>query len=213
MLVQNFFPRELLSDHKLVAILVYGLTTAKSHRSTYALDNDEVIELNPFQVAYPYRRIESELGLKRDELEAKLQKIQQLKQGTITKMENVALLQLSGMDSHMTSTNFTPEEVEGRSMSISQWIEKDSETYLKSKSKSLQRDTPSSMRQFIEVIGDLAISQVTGRDCQRFISAKKGKIEDRSINCYMRNIKASLRRASAMGYIIDDPFKGIKQLP
>jgi len=212
-IIQNFLPPEIFPDSKLVAILMYGFTRAKSQKSTYCLDNDEVIDINPFQVVYPYNRLKIDLGMEKDEFEKKLQKIQKTKHVTITKKENAALIQFFEIDTHVTSIHFHPEESEGQSISLSQWINIDLESYLRTKSKSLQTNTPHSIRQFINVVGDLALSQVTRKELDRFIKAERGKIENSSVNDYTRNIKASIRRARGMGYLPEDPFKGMKQLP
>jgi len=85
MLLQNFIPPEIISDHKLVAILIYGLTKAKSQKSAYCLDNDEVIDLNPFQVVYEYSRLRIDLRMEKEEFEKKLQKVELIKKVTVTK--------------------------------------------------------------------------------------------------------------------------------
>jgi integrase len=212
-IIQNFLPPEIFTDSKLVAILMYAFTKAKSQKSTFCLDNDEVIDINPFQVVYAYNRLKIDLGMEKDEFEKKLQKVQHIKKVIITKKENVALIQSFDIETHVTSIHFHPEETEGQSISLSQWINIDLESYLRTKSKSHQTNTAHSIRQFINVVGDLALSQVTRKELDRFINAERGRIENSSLNDYTRSIKASIRRAWGMGYIPEDPFKGLKQLP
>lgn len=213
MLIQNLFPPEIIPDSKLLSILVYGLTRVKPHKSTSCLDNDDLIDLDPFEVFYAHNRLKSDLGLEPDEFDKKIQKLQRIAKVTITKKVSGTLVRFHDIDTQIKSVYFSPEAVEGQSILLSEWIQMDMDMYLRFKSKSLQRDTPSSLRQFIEVVGDKLLSQITRRDYDRFIAAKRGKIEDRSINCYLRNIKASIRRAYADRYINEDPFKRLKQLP
>jgi integrase len=63
--------------------------------------------------------------------------------------------------------------------------------------------------QFEEHLGNSSLSEITSRDCEIFIY-KKASVSQYTAQKYLAHLRAAFNKALAQGYILDNPFRKIK---
>ena len=217
--LRRIFSHDVISDHKLVAVLAACVAEAESCMRSVRFKN-KFYDLKPYEVLVDFGWVETVLELSKEEFLEKIEILEKLKR--ISAKINTDCIQIEFLN-----FSFPINPVPGHlspdagiiEISLKRWINIDLEYVKATYSDKYHELVGTSLRSLLKELGDVPLSRMTLSDgrlwvktMQRRITNKDTPITNRAVNNYRGALQASFNRAVSEGYLKKNLFKEVRPL-
>jgi hypothetical protein len=218
--LRHVFSQDILSDHKLVAVVAACLANTKPYMRTVRY-RDKFFHLRPYEVLADSRWVEGTLDLRWEEFIEKikiLEKLRRIRAKIEARYVRLKFLTISfpinPEREHVSADKGIIE------VSLKRWIDIDLE-YVKATFSCKHHSLVGvALRGLFKVIGDVPLKTIDASHCdswmksmQRRITKEGTPLSIKSINNYRQALQASFERAISQGYLKENHFKELRPLP
>ncbi len=212
--LRNIFTTDLISDHPLIATMVFCMVDMRPVAES-VLYRGQAIQLRPYEVLLPWDRIQRDFQMSPEEFRKNIKILQSLGRVTVKEETDFAKIRFHNLSFPINPVQEIQKPGEQIvSIKLDRWIEIDLEWAKNNVAARTQEMIRLVLNRYLKLIGNKKLAEIDKHDYREFVSILKNKgVKDISINDYRRALHASLERAITAGYLKENVIKAEKPLP